>query len=222
MQDDTKVIGESGKLVCVADYEMHCKLNLPPGVLQYISTGSMSKLTKNLNKTAFSNILISPRHFVDVSNPNIQRTIPITGETVSSPIGLAPTGLHCSLTPEGERATVRAAKNSGVVYISSMDSSTKLEDIAATEPDAFRWQQLYFFEDRKIMLQTFDRVRDAGVTALVLTIDKPVHMKDWAFDRGLWKIPKYGFPNYSDNEVINVSNNSPFHHFNSAVILVLT
>ena len=169
--------------------------------MQYVSSGSMTELTKNLNKDAFANILISPRHLSGVSNPNIQTTIAITGETVSLPIGISPTAMHCRLTPEGERATVRAAKNSGVVYISSMYSSMKLEDIAATEPDAFRWQQVNIFKDRNMILQMCDRVKDAGVTAIVVTIDRPIGMLNWGLRRGSWTYPKDGYLNYCNGKV---------------------
>ena len=144
-----------------------------------MTEGSMAQMTRAFNTKAFEKILIQPRHLIDVSNITLQRTINITGETVAFPIGIAPTAFHTWFTPDGELATVRAAKNTEVVYIASMDATTKLEEIAKAEPKAMRWQQMYIFEDRDFTKALLKRAEKAEVAAIVLTIDKPVGRLNW-------------------------------------------
>ncbi|HEX2214706.1 MAG TPA: alpha-hydroxy-acid oxidizing protein, partial [Mycobacterium sp.] len=47
------------------------------------------------------------------------------------------------------------------------------EDVAAAAPDATRWFQLYVSRDREFSTSLMHRAREAGYSALVLTVDVP-------------------------------------------------
>ena len=57
------------------------------------------------------------------------------------PVGISPTAFHQWLTADGELATARAAHRAGVVYIASIRSNYRMEEIAAAAPNATKWQQ---------------------------------------------------------------------------------
>ena len=75
---------------------------------------------------------------------------------------------------EGERAVARAAARAGIPYALSTMGTVSVEDVAAVAPDAERWFQLYLWRDREASLQLIRRAREAGYSALVLTVDTAV------------------------------------------------
>ena len=135
---------------------------------------SRSKCKKDFNKKAFHRIMIQPKHMVDSSYPNTEMKINFSNEVVTFPVGIAPTAVHNWVTPEGELATVRAAKRAGIIYIASQHASTTLEAIAAAEPTAMRWQQMYGTNEDDML----ERAKQAGVTCIVLTIDRITNLKN--------------------------------------------
>jgi len=75
--------------------------------------------------------------------------------------------------PRGEELAAHAAGVAGTAYILSTLSGTNMEDVqAATKGPA--WYQVYLVGGREIATAMLERVRKAGFTALVLTIDTPV------------------------------------------------
>ena len=189
-------ICRSPSLNCVDDYEDYCKLHMPPASFRYISIAAMRESTRDSNQNAFRKILLSPRHFVGDLSLVLQRTIRSTNQIAAFPVGIAPTAWHIAATPDGELATVRAAKNMNTLYISSLESSTSMKDIAQDKPDAMRWQQMCMFQDKDFMLDFLSRMEVAGVAAVVLTIDKykyPTYWKPGGVPPGArdTKLPNY-------------------------------
>ncbi|HEY9496581.1 MAG TPA: alpha-hydroxy acid oxidase, partial [Intrasporangium sp.] len=90
------------------------------------------------------------------------------------PLVLAPTGFTRMMHHEGERAVARAAARAGIPYALSTMGTVSVEDVAAVAPDAERWFQLYLWRDREASLQLIRRAREAGYSALVLTVDTAV------------------------------------------------
>jgi 4-hydroxymandelate oxidase len=89
------------------------------------------------------------------------------------PILVAPTAFHCLATPEGERATARAAGAAGTVMILSTLSTTAIEDVVAAASGPV-WFQLYVYRDRRATEGLVRRAEAAGCRALVLTVDAPL------------------------------------------------
>src|SRR5436190_1314954 len=75
--------------------------------------------------------------------------------------------------PGGEVAAARAAGEAGTGYILSTISGHRLENVkAATHGPA--WYQLYLVGGREAAEAAMERAREAGFSALVITIDTPV------------------------------------------------
>jgi L-lactate dehydrogenase (cytochrome) len=71
---------------------------------------------------------------------------------------------------DGEILAARAAERFGVPFTLSTMSICSIEDVAAHTSKPF-WFQLYVMRDRDFVGRLIDRARDAGCSALVLTLD---------------------------------------------------
>jgi L-lactate dehydrogenase (cytochrome) len=85
---------------------------------------------------------------------------------------LSPTGASRLFHPEGELAVARAAARAGTLYGLSANSTRSLEQVAAASvgPKLF---QIFVFKDRDFTAALIRRCREAGYSALCLTVDTP-------------------------------------------------
>jgi isopentenyl diphosphate isomerase/L-lactate dehydrogenase-like FMN-dependent dehydrogenase len=88
------------------------------------------------------------------------------------PVLVAPVAYQRVAHPDGEVAMARAAAAAGTVMCLSTLATATPEEIAET--GAARWFQLYVFRDAGFTREIVSRARDAGFTALVVTVDTPV------------------------------------------------
>src|SRR5436305_15252498 len=89
------------------------------------------------------------------------------------PLILAPVGSCRLMYPRGEEAAARAAGAAGIIYILSTLSGCRLEDVGAASKGPV-WYQLYLVGGRDCALAAIERARNAGFSALVVTIDTAV------------------------------------------------
>ena len=89
------------------------------------------------------------------------------------PLALAPTGLTGMQRADGEILAAKAAEQFGVPFTLSTMSVCSIEDIAEHTTQPF-WFQLYVMKDRDFMRRLIGRAKDAGCSALVLTLDLQV------------------------------------------------
>jgi L-lactate dehydrogenase (cytochrome) len=75
--------------------------------------------------------------------------------------------------PKAEACASAAAGKAGTAYILSTLSGTRLEDVKAATAGPC-WYQLYLCGGRDVALAGLERVKAAGYSALVVTIDTPV------------------------------------------------
>jgi isopentenyl diphosphate isomerase/L-lactate dehydrogenase-like FMN-dependent dehydrogenase len=107
---------------------------------------------------------------VDVSEVTTATTL--LGTPVASPLGVAPFAMQRLIDPDGEVATARAAGAAGVLMcVSTLTTSTHAE--IAEAGDGPRWLQLYVLNDRARTLAHITEARNAGYSAVVLTVDLP-------------------------------------------------
>jgi L-lactate dehydrogenase (cytochrome) len=153
------------------DLRRDSRRRLPRMVFDFVDGGADGELTLGRNRSAFADVMFSPRFLRDVSAVSTATTV--LGEHVPLPFILAPAGLASVVHPEGELAVARAAAAAGTIFCISTASSYAMEDIAAAAPDARLWFQLYLWRDERVVGSLVDRARDIGCRALVLTIDVP-------------------------------------------------
>ncbi|MDP9227562.1 MAG: alpha-hydroxy-acid oxidizing protein, partial [Actinomycetota bacterium] len=129
--------------------------------------------TMRANLEAFREWRIVPRVLRDISSRDLGTEL--LGTRLPAPLLLAPIGVQSVLHPEGELASARAAASLGLPLVVSTASSTSIEELAeAGGPDAPRWYQLYWPNDRELCESLVRRAEAAGCSALVLTVDNSI------------------------------------------------
>ncbi|PCH40398.1 oxidoreductase [Wolfiporia cocos MD-104 SS10] len=131
------------------------------------SAGTCS--THDHNISEFNRWKIIPRMLRDVTHRNVETTL--FGVKYSSPLLLAPIGVQGIVHPDGETATAAAAAKVGVPYIMSTASTRSIEAIAEANGDGQRWYQLYWPAHDEVTLSLLSRIKKAGFSALVVTLD---------------------------------------------------
>ncbi|WP_313807508.1 alpha-hydroxy acid oxidase [Sphingobium sp.] len=95
----------------------------------------------------------------------------VLGSSVTLPILTAPNGRATRFHPDGELAVLRGARAAGTIAILPSSVAASAATLAAREPQARWWQQLYMLNDRGLMAERLARLRGAGCGAIVLTAD---------------------------------------------------
>lgn len=158
------------KLLSIADLEHAAERCLPPSVHGYVVGGSETETSLRGNRASFDNWRFLPHVLVDVSARSQKREL--FGKTYQSPVGISPMGVTSLCGFDGDMALARAAQQVGVPFVLSGASTTKLERVAADVPDA--WFQAYLPSRREIIGPMLERVANAGIGVLVMTVDVPI------------------------------------------------
>jgi len=157
--------------VNVADLRRLAKRRLPRVVFDYIDGGADGETTLHANSLAFERIRFRPRNAVANAPCNLRTSV--LGTSLELPFMLAPVGSARLFYPRGECATAAQASAAGTAYVLSTLSGCRLEEVRAASAGPL-WYQLYLVAGREVATQAIRRAREAGYTALVLTIDTAV------------------------------------------------
>ncbi|HEY5100274.1 MAG TPA: alpha-hydroxy acid oxidase [Gaiellaceae bacterium] len=157
-------------MINVADYLDAAAAKVDPGIWCYFEGGAGDEVTLRANVDAYGRWRFRPRMLVDVSEVSTATTL--LGTPVASPLGVAPFAMQRLIDPEGEVATARAAGAAGALMcVSTLTTSTHAE--IAEAGDGPRWLQLYVLNDRARTIAHITEAREAGYSAVVLTVDLP-------------------------------------------------
>ena len=185
---------------CAADYERHAIHHIEAQAWQHIQSGADQNLTLSHNRAALDGLRLVPQPVADLRHAHTR--IELLGQTLASPLLLAPVAYQRLVHPEGELATVRAAMALQTGMVVSTLSSFTLEEIAqagqaaATEMghSTPRWFQLYMQPAREHSLQLIRRAEAAGYTAIVWTVDASIKRSGFALPHGVEAANLRGMP----------------------------
>ena len=155
-------------ITCIEDLKELYKKRVPRMFYDYAESGSWTESTFRDNEAAFSRIKLRQKILVDMEGRNLSTKM--IGEDVAMPVALAPTGLTGMQYPDGEIHAARAAEKFGVPFCLSTMSVCSIEDVAENTTRPF-WFQLYVMKDKDYISRLIQRAKDAGCSALVLTLD---------------------------------------------------
>lgn len=158
----------------IEDLHRIAKRRTPKVAFDYFEGGAEDEHGLARNEAEFRRHRLVPRYLVDVSQVD-QRTT-LFGRSYASPFGLSPTGVNSLLRPGAERMLADAAAAANIPYVLSGLGTARLEDIAQAAPQ-HAWFQLYAAKDRAISEDQIRRAADAGMNALMYTVDVPVLSK---------------------------------------------
>ena len=158
--------------VNIHDYERLARERLDDNAWEYLRGGAGDETTLRANVAAFARWNLRPRVLVDVADIDTRTTV--LGTDVALPVLVAPVALQKLVHADGEAATARAAAAAGTIMCLSTSATMRPQAVADAAPGAPRWFQVYFFNDRGTTRALIEEARDAGYSALVLTVDTPI------------------------------------------------
>ncbi len=155
----------------VEDLRQLAKRKVPKAIFEYIDHGSYDQLSLKANRKDLDAVRFRQRVLIDADNRSLATTM--LGEKVSMPLAIAPTGLTGLMHGDGEMLAAKAAEAAGIRYTLSTMSICSIEDVRSVTKAPF-WFQLYVFKDRGFSESVIERAKDAGCSALFLTVDLPM------------------------------------------------
>src|SRR5947209_6827093 len=162
---------DSPSVVNIADLRAIAKRRLPRVVFDYIDGGAGAEWTMRENARVFDAVMFRPRSAVATANVDLRTTV--LGASIDLPFLLAPVGSSRLFWPRGEEMAARAAGEAGTIYTLSTLSGCAVHDVKAATRGAV-WYQLYLVGGRDVALAGIERAKNAGCSALVVTVDTPV------------------------------------------------
>jgi L-lactate dehydrogenase (cytochrome)/glycolate oxidase len=160
------------RALTIYDLRDIAKRRTPQAPFDYTDGGADSESSLTRARSTFERVEFQPRILRDVSVVDI--SVKMLGQTMSMPIGIAPTGFTRMMQTEGEYAGATAARDAGIPYTLSTMGTRSIEDVARIAPDGRNWFQLYMWKDRDRSMALVERAKAAGFDTLVLTVDVPV------------------------------------------------
>jgi (S)-mandelate dehydrogenase len=160
--------------VNIEDLRRMARRRLPRIAFDYIEGGVDDEHCLARNEAAFARHPLLPRYLVDVARRD--QSAMLFERKYASPFGIAPTGLAGLFRTGADLMLAEAAAAADLPFVMSGASTASLEEAARVAP-AHAWYQLYCARDPKISEDMIRRARDAGLGALVLTVDIPVNAK---------------------------------------------
>ncbi|WP_240158850.1 MULTISPECIES: alpha-hydroxy acid oxidase [Burkholderiaceae] len=158
-------------VTCVGDLQRLARRRVPKIFYDYVDSGSWTESTYRANEVDLGQLKFRQRVGCDVDM--IRTAVTLLGRPCSLPVALAPTGLAGMIHADGEILAARAAARFGVPFTLSTVSICSIEDVAEHVEEPF-WFQLYMMKDRDFIVRLIERARNAGCSALVLTLDLPL------------------------------------------------
>lgn len=156
--------------VNLADYSALARLAMCDSTWDFLSGGSGEEITLRANRRALDHVSLLPRILTGLTEHNT--TCTWFKHSSAMPVAIAPMAYHRLFNPQGEIATARAAKTSGVPLCVSTLSSVSIEKIAAVGADL--WFQLYWLKDEVQVKSLVQRAEDAGCKNIMVTADVPL------------------------------------------------
>lgn len=158
----------AAKIDSVADARDLAARRLPKGIFQMFEAGSGSNATMDENAQAFGDIMFRPRAAVSTQQRDLRTTV--LGHEISMPAIVSSVGFLAVGHRDGEAGVARAAGDAGTIQFVSGVTNTPIEEIMAAASGPV-FYQLYYIGGREASAPIIERVKQAGVSGLVLTVD---------------------------------------------------
>ncbi len=155
----------------VSDFRALAAKRLPKSLFEFVDRGSEDDVALESNRAAFARVKFMPKVLVDISARSLSTEL--FGVPLSMPLAISPTGSAGLLWQNGELALARAAAAAGVPFTLATGSLTSIEQVAA-EAGGRLWFQLYMWKRKELSYELVKRAEQAGIEALVLTVDAPI------------------------------------------------
>jgi len=155
-------------VLCLNDFEAAARRHLPRPLFGYVSGAVEDGHSHAANRRVFDSWGFVPRVLVNVSARSQQTEL--FGQTYRAPFGIAPMGISALSAYRGDIVLAKAAEAAGIPMIMSGASLIRMEEVARRAP-GHTWFQAYLPGEPAHIEGLVERVREAGFSTLVLTVD---------------------------------------------------
>lgn len=180
--DDARVAAQRALLPALenmhvlADFEEWAERVLSAAGWAYYASAADGEASLRENAAAFTRYWFRPRVLRDITDGSLATEV--CGTSMSMPVYIAPAAMAKLGHPLGELNLTRAAASAGIVQGVSINSSCALDEILdAREDGQPLWFQIYLDRDRGRSAELLRKVTEAGVAAVIFTVDVPWHSK---------------------------------------------
>ena len=163
--------GEVERCVTVDHLRQVMEKRVPPIVREYYRGGADDEITLRDNVEAFRRERFKPRSGVRLQSVELRTEI--LGHEIDLPVIAGPIGSPRMIWPRGEAVAAKAVGEAGTICTLSTLTGTDLEEVRAASKGPC-WFQLYLIGGEEVAARGLERAKNAGYSALVLTIDTAV------------------------------------------------
>lgn len=170
----------------ISDLRARAKRRIPHFAWEYLDSGTGEETALGRNRDALDAVTIMPRVMRGAVKPSIASRF--LGRGYSAPIGIAPVGATGMMWPAGELMLAQLAAKRDIPY--------GLSTVATRTPDEIGpiaggngWFQLYPLAGDGVVEDVLRRVKAAGFSTLVVTVDVPINSRRERQRRAGFNIP---------------------------------
>ena len=164
----------NSKYPAISDLRSKARKRIPHFAWEYLDSATGDESTLRRNRSALDAIHFVPRGLRCEIKP--QLAVEFLGKSYSAPFGIAPVGMSGLMWPGAEKTLAGFAAGAKIPYGMSTVATTTPEDVAPYLGD-MGWFQMYPPRDEAIRNDMIQRVKNAGFTTLVVTIDVPAQSR---------------------------------------------
>lgn len=158
------------QLISIEDYRRAARRALPRMVWSFVDGGADDMVSLARNRSAFDRWELRSRVLTGHDRRDLSTTV--AGVPLNLPVLLAPTGFTGLTHWQGDVAAARAAAARGTRYTLGTLASWSIEEVAAASGGGHFFQ---LYPSRADVARDLMRwARDAGMSALMVTVDVPV------------------------------------------------
>ena len=155
----------------LSDLKARARARMPWFVWEYLESATGTEATQRRNRAKLDEVLLSPSVLHGEFTPDL--SVQMFGQTYPLPFGISPVGMSGIFWPDAERMLAAAAAKADIPYgLSTVAAQTP--EAVAPHLGAHGWFQMYPPRDPGIRTDMLKRAKDAGFSALILTVDVPV------------------------------------------------
>ncbi len=157
------------KILNLYELEKQASQKIGAGPFGYVQGGSEDEVTMRENTSAFDRKQIVPNGLAGIDGVDMRTSF--LGIDLPSPLILAPMAAHGLVHRDADKATIRGTRMAGTIMAISTYASVPIRDIAAAQPDAPFFFQLYMSRDNGFNEYIVGKAKEAGARAIIITVD---------------------------------------------------
>jgi 4-hydroxymandelate oxidase len=153
----------------IAHWQARARKVLDVATWEYLEAGADDGITTAGAAAQWEQMALRPRILRGIGK--VETGCALLGQRLRLPVLTSPNGRATRYHPDGEAAILAGTAQAGSLAILPSSVAGAAAGLAATVPGARWWQQLYAIADRARFADLLAALRDAGCTAIVLTVD---------------------------------------------------